>query len=193
MMHRCLGMCRSAKARLMSWVVRLENPRPQAWGYNFGPLLVFLAASMWAFDSIFRPYLSVRLKPEVEVCWEHLLGLFPLFPILNIFVVQKRHCLRPGACLAVLFLGVAADALANTILTQGYAFGHASLVGILQQSQPVFGLLGAYWFLKEDIFHRSLLPLAAVSLMGLLLMLVPTVTAAAQLEQGSDHRLLREL
>ena len=56
------------------------------------------------------------------------------------------------ACLFV--IGIAADAVANTLVTMGYSLGHVALVALLQQSQPIFGLAGACVALREDVHSR---------------------------------------
>lgn len=67
----------------------------------------------------------------------------------------SRHR-RPGLrqWLWLFVIGVGGDAVANTFITLGYSLGHLALVALLQQSQPVFGLLGACLVLRED-FHAK--------------------------------------
>ena len=53
---------------MINHVVWLETVQPIAYGINLGPAAIFLAATMWACDGIFRPYVSVRM--DAGRCWD---------------------------------------------------------------------------------------------------------------------------
>jgi len=165
-------------------VIFLENLKPEFHGFNWGPVAVFVAGSMWACDGIFRPYVSTRLNAEALVAWEHIISLVPLSPLILHYIVKERKSLGSRQWVCLIALGIGADALANTFITIGYSLGHLALVALLQQSQPVFGFIGACIFLHEDLHGRVAFPLAAGAFLGLFLMLWPYARAVG-LEAGA--------
>uniref|UniRef100_A0A7S1I548 EamA domain-containing protein n=1 Tax=Eutreptiella gymnastica TaxID=73025 RepID=A0A7S1I548_9EUGL len=169
---------------MSSFIVWLDTVQPTACGINLGPLSVFVAASMWACDGIFRPYVSVRLNAEALVAWEHIVSLLPLMPLINYYIIRHRKPMGVKIWVGLFVIGIAADAIANTLITMGYSLGHVALVALLQQCQPIFGLLGAYFVLKEDVRGRVAVPLVLFALIGLFLMMWPYARESAH-EHGA--------
>eukprot|EP00667_Euglena_gracilis_P020965 EG_transcript_22829 len=169
---------------MIGHVLHLEKIQPIVYGVNCGPAAVFVAGSMWACDGIFRPYVSTRLNAEALVAWEHILSLVPLFPLIFHYFVRERRVLVPKQWLCLIFIGIGADAIANTFITLGYSLGHLALVALVQQLQPVFGLVGACVALREEFHGRVAVPLAFGAFLGLFLMMWPYAREAKH-ENGS--------
>eukprot|EP00668_Euglena_longa_P000294 GGOE01000389.1.p1 GENE.GGOE01000389.1~~GGOE01000389.1.p1 ORF type:complete len:470 (+),score=114.34 GGOE01000389.1:127-1536(+) len=152
---------------------RVERLQPVLCGINYGPLAVAIAGAMWACDGIFRPYVSTRMNAEAVVAWEHIVSLVPLSPLIFHYLIKERKALGLRQWLWLFVIGVGGDALANTFITLGYSLGHLALVALLQQSQPVFGLLGACLVLREDFHAKVAIPLSLAAFVGLYLMMWP--------------------
>eukprot|EP00667_Euglena_gracilis_P009989 EG_transcript_10158 len=151
----------------------VERLQPVFCGINYGPLAVAFAGAMWACDGIFRPYVSTRMNAEAVVAWEHIVSLLPLSPLIFHYLIKERKALGLRQWLWLFVIGVGGDAVANTFITLGYSLGHLALVALLQQSQPVFGLLGACLVLREDFHAKVAIPLSLIAFLGLYLMMWP--------------------
>lgn len=169
---------------MIDYVIHLDSLQPIIHGINCGPAAVFLAGSMWACDGIFRPYVSTRLNAEALVAWEHILSLLPLSPLIYHYLIKERKPLNFKIWICMFVIGIGADAIANTFITLGYSLGHVALVALLQQSQPIFGLLGACLALREEGHGKVAIPLALGAFAGLFLMMWPYAREARQ-ENGA--------
>eukprot|EP00906_Rhabdomonas_costata_P012298 RCo017582 len=163
----------------MEWASSTASQRASArvpGGFNPGPFLIFFSAAMWAGDSVFRPYVSVRMPSEAVVCWEHILGLVVLIPFSMRIFVHGCKVLDWRMYAGLTFCGIGADALANVLMTKGYSLGHIALVALLQESQPVWGLVLARVMLNESMGNIKITgPLAFGAIAGLFLMMWPFV------------------
>jgi drug/metabolite transporter (DMT)-like permease len=143
-----------------------------------GPLLIFLAASLWATDTFFRPDVADAVPSAQIVWWEHLFIVIFLLP----FVV--RYCLLDRTWaqfnrvewLCVVVIGVGGSAMATVALTEGYATGHVALTALLQQFQPIVAMLAARFLLKERMVWKIYLPLAIGCIVGVFLLFWPFVS-----------------
>ena len=159
-------------------------------GVNYGPAAIFLAASMWASDGIFRQFASTRVGAVELVMYEHIVGIVPLLPLAYHYLWRQRKQLCWKVWLSLVVIGVGADALANTLITLGFSLGHVALVALLQQTQPFFGVIAAYVFLNEGVPSRVALPLMVFAFVGLCLMMTPFIREASHegaSEQDAQH------
>ena len=77
-----------------------------------GPMLVFLAAMLWASDAPFRVHLTQALASNFIVLGEHLVSCLVAIPVLLLnWRELKKLSARDWA--AILFIGVCGSALAS--------------------------------------------------------------------------------
>lgn len=122
-----------------------------------GPLLIVIAACLWAFDGIIRRNLYV-LPPIVIVFFEHFVGSILLAPIvLRGFKKEKLSVKEWGAIAVVsLFSGLLGTLwFTSALLMTSYI--SFSVVFLLQKLQPVFAIISARIILKEKLSKHYLL------------------------------------
>ena len=152
--------------------------------YNFGPLLIILAATSWSFDGMLRRALS--LPALTIVCYEHLLGLLILLPLLY----RNRHECRGLASkdwLALCWVALMGGLVGTWCYTQALAqvkYISFSVVVLLQQLQPIFAILLAWAFLKEKI-TKSFIAWAAVAIGGAYLISFPELRVNLHQDRGA--------
>lgn len=116
-----------------------------------GPLLIIIAASLWAVDGIVRRNLYV-LPPIVIVFFEHFIGSLILAPVvIRGFKKEKLSSLEWSAIGVVALLSSLLGTLWFTtalLMTNYISF---SVVFLLQKLQPLFAVLTARIVLKEKI------------------------------------------
>lgn len=113
-------------------------------------LFIALAALLWATDALFRKPLTQDLSPWAIVFAEHALALVLVIPILikSWTRLIKLNAKQWGA---VLFIGVAASALATVAFTASFSYVSPSVSILLQKVQPLFTLLFALILLSERL------------------------------------------
>lgn len=121
-----------------------------------GPILIIIAASLWAVDGVIRRSLY-ELLPLHIIFWEHLVGALILLPIGFAFWDQTKLSRKEwGMIILVSFLsGLLGTLFFTTALlkTQYISF---SVVFLLQKLQPIFAITTAVIFLKEKITKQYL-------------------------------------
>lgn len=120
---------------------------------KYSPLLVFLAAMLWATDAPFRVYLTKDLSSNFIVLVEHFINLIFVLPLL--FVSResiKKLTLKDW--IPVLIIGVGGSALASIAFTQAFHYVNPSVAILLQKLQPVIAILLAGTILKEKMPKR---------------------------------------
>jgi drug/metabolite transporter (DMT)-like permease len=119
-----------------------------------GPILIVIAAILWALDGVIRRSLYSMLPLHI-IFWEHLIGALILLPIGFAFWDQTKLSKKEWAVIIfVSFLsGLVGTLLFTTALlkTQYISF---SVVFLLQKLQPLFAITTAVIFLKEKITKR---------------------------------------
>ena len=119
-----------------------------------GPLLIIIAALLWAFDGIIRRYLY-SLPPITIIFFEHLIGLIILAP----FVWKKLKTEKVGKknmwllLLVAILSGLLGTLWFTTALLKVH-FISFSVVFLLQKLQPIFAISSASIFLKEKLDKR---------------------------------------
>lgn len=116
-----------------------------------GPILIVLAASLWALDGIVRRSLY-HLSPVIIVFYEHLIGSLLLLPI----VVQtlKKENLTWEVLRDALLVSLLGGLLGTLFITSALIkvnFIAFSVVFLLQKLQPIFAMATAKTFLGEKL------------------------------------------
>lgn len=121
---------------------------------NFGPILIVIAAILWALDGIIRRDLY-SLPPITIVFFEHLIGGLVLLPF---FLPQLPKIKWTPKMLFLSFLisvgsGILGTLWFTTALQQVH-FISFSVVFLLQKLQPIFAIISARIFLGEKISKK---------------------------------------
>ena len=125
---------------------------------NNGPLLIVVAASLWALDGIIRRSLYV-LPPVVIVFFEHLVGALILLPFFfkDLFISKSK--LGRKEFLAIVFVSLLSGLLGTLWFTTALLqtqFISFSVVYLLQKLQPIFAVAAGAILLKEKITRKYL-------------------------------------
>lgn len=122
-----------------------------------GPLLIVIAASLWAFDGIIRRSLYV-LPPIIIVFYEHLIGALILVPF---FIKDiKKEKIDKKSLLSISFVSLLSSLLGTLWFTTALLMTNYisfSVVFLLQKLQPLFALLFARIILKEKLSKKYLI------------------------------------
>ncbi len=122
--------------------------------FNYGPLLIIIAAILWALDGIIRRSLF-NLPPIIIVFYEHFIGALILFP----FIIKefKKNKLTRNDFFLLIFVSLLSGVLGTLWFTTALLkvnFISFSVVFLLQKLQPIFAILTAVIFLKEKITKK---------------------------------------
>ena len=124
---------------------------------NNGPLLIVIAASLWAMDGVIRRSLYI-LPPIIIVFYEHLLGALILSPF---FVKDiRREKIDKRSFLSISFVSLLSSLLGTLWFTTALLMTNYisfSVVFLLQKLQPLFALLFARIILKEKLSKKYLI------------------------------------
>jgi drug/metabolite transporter (DMT)-like permease len=149
-----------------------------------GPLLIALAASMWAFDGVIRRSLFV-LAPIVIVFYEHLVGTVFLLPTLfKVSLADVKKIWKPLAFVS-LFSGLLGTLWFTSALL-AVQFIPFSVVFLLQKLQPVFAIGSARIMLGERV-NKGYLLWAALALVAAYFVTFPTGLVSLS-QQGDNVR-----
>lgn len=116
---------------------------------NYGALLVFIAAILWALDGILRRALY-GLPPITIVFFEHLIGLIIIAPFL--FRAWKNEKLEKKEWYALGVVALLSGVLGTLFFTTALLkvnFIPFSVVFLIQKLQPIFAVTMAWIVLKE--------------------------------------------
>ncbi len=119
-----------------------------------GPVLIIIAALLWAFDGLIRQHLYT-LPPITIIFFEHLIGLIILAPFVRKYVLETKPTKREW-WLIVLVSGLS-GLLGTLWFTTALGKVHyitISAVFLLQKLQPIFAISTASIFLKEKFDTR---------------------------------------
>lgn len=116
-----------------------------------GPILIIIAALLWAGDGVIRRYLY-SLPPITIIFFEHLLGLIILLPFVCKYLLKTKLAKREWWLLALISVlsGLLGTLWFTTALLK-VNFISFSVVFLLQKLQPIFAITSARIFLKEQI------------------------------------------
>ncbi|MFA6513573.1 MAG: DMT family transporter, partial [Patescibacteria group bacterium] len=131
--------------------------------FNYGPLLIIIAASMWALDGIIRR--SLFTLPSITIVfYEHLFGAAILLPYL--ILTFRKEGLTKKEFFLMLFISMFSGVLGGLWFTTALLktnFISFSVVYLIQKLQPIFAISAAAIFLKEKI-TKSYIKWAIVAL-----------------------------
>src|SRR5690349_6696754 len=92
-----------------------------------GPLLVGLAACLWATDALVRYPAINKIDPTFIVFFEHLLGVLILAPWVYLKYQKQLFSLSPGEWASALFCGVGGSALGTLFFTASFLYVNPSV------------------------------------------------------------------
>lgn len=118
-----------------------------------GFLLVAAGAAMWGTDALFRRGLALEMPASAVVLWEHLILVLLTTPLLVRFVRNRPH-LEGRDLVALLFVGAGASTVATILFTQAFVYGDPTTPLLIQKTQPVIAVLGAYLLLGERLLPK---------------------------------------
>ncbi|MEX2028894.1 MAG: DMT family transporter [Candidatus Paceibacterota bacterium] len=130
-----------------------------------GPVLIIIAATLWAFDGLIRQHLY-SLPPITIIFFEHLFGLIILFPFVYRHLLKTHLTKRDwGLVVLISLLSGLLGTLWFTAALVKVGFITISVVFLLQKLQPIFAIITARIFLKEkmDVRYIKWAVLALVS------------------------------
>ena len=132
---------------------------------NYGPLLIIVAASLWAFDGIIRR--SLYSLPSITIVfYEHLFGAIILLPYL--ILTFKKEGLTRKEFFLLLFIAMFSGVLGTLWFTTALLktnFISFSVVYLIQKLQPIFAISAASIFLKEKV-SKSYIKWAVLALLA---------------------------
>jgi len=117
-----------------------------------GPLLIIIAAALWAFDGVLRRGLYT-LPPLQIVFLEHLVGSILLLPFLRKIVWQDFGKVWREMLLVIILSGLLGTLLFTAALQQVF-FISFSVVFLLQKLQPLFAIASAKILLSEKFYKK---------------------------------------
>jgi drug/metabolite transporter, DME family len=118
-----------------------------------GVALIALAAAMWGLDGLIRKPLSDSTTPTTIVFGEHVVLVALTLPLVVPALVALA---RAGTryLLAGVAIGAGASAVATILFTEALFHGDFITVVVLQKSQPLIAVLGAWLVLGEQPRRR---------------------------------------
>lgn len=120
---------------------------------GIGFLLVAAGAALWGTDGLFRRALAFEMPAPAVVFWEHMILVAVTLPFLLRFL-RNRPKLTAGDIISLVFVGAGASALATILFTQAFTYGDPTTPLLIQKTQPVIAVLGAYLLLGERVLPR---------------------------------------
>ena len=132
---------------------------------NFGPFLIMIAASLWAFDAVIRTVLSAKIPAASVVLFEHIIGFIFLIPffIKGIQSYKKLKLKDWGwVVLMTLFNSVLGTTLFTLALMKSFSVYDFVTPLLLQKLQPVIVIILSAIFLKEKLSWKFLLMIPLV-------------------------------
>jgi drug/metabolite transporter (DMT)-like permease len=115
---------------------------------NLGPLLIFLAAMLWATDAPFRTALLEHLSPSAVVLGEHAVNALLFAPVLALGARKLRR-LAAKEWAALIVIAVGGSAVATFAFTKSFEYVNPSVAILLQKLQPLIAVALASSLLRE--------------------------------------------
>jgi DME family drug/metabolite transporter len=130
-----------------------------------GPVLIIIAATLWALDGVIRRNLY-SLPPITIIFFEHLIGFIILLPFAWKLVLKENIGKREWILLVVIAIlsGLLGTLWFTTALLKVH-FISFSVVFLLQKLQPLFAIGTARIFLKEKI-SKNYIPWAVLAIIA---------------------------
>ena len=131
---------------------------------KWGPVLIFIAAMLWATDAPFRYHLTQGLNASFIVLAEHAVNILLILPFI-FWNWNEIESLNWKQWLAILVIGIGASAFASILFTKAFSFVNPSVAIVLQKLQPLIVVALAATFLREPTGKRFWL-WAGIALVG---------------------------
>jgi drug/metabolite transporter, DME family len=125
---------------------------------------VALAAALWGSDAYLRSHLVTSIPAATVVLAEHAMVVVILLPLIVRTWAQVRRLDLRGA-LALVAIGSGASALATVLFTHAFTYGDFIAPALLQQTQPLIAIAGA-WLLLGERPKTRFAPFVIVALIG---------------------------
>lgn len=133
--------------------------------WSTGPILIVIAAVLWALDGILRRSLY-ELPPVTIVFYEHLIGAILLAPfVADRFRLEKITKREWGLVIIIALMSGLLGTLFFTTALGQVNFIPFSVVFLLQKLQPLFAITSAALLLGEKV-TRKYLPWAGLALLA---------------------------
>src|SRR3989344_3292163 len=139
----------------------------------WGPILIFIAAMLWATDAPFRFHLTQTLSPSFIVLIEHLINVLLILPFIFSGWNEIKN-LNWRQWLSLLVIGIGASAVAPILFTKAFAYVNPSVAIVLQKLQPLIVIGLAPSFLGEKLNKRFWL-WAIIALVGAYVISFPSI------------------
>jgi len=117
-------------------------------GRRDGTGWVALAAALWGTDAYLRSRLVESIPAATVVLAEHAIVVVLLLPLIARTWRQVAR-LEVRGLLALIAIGAGASALATVLFTQAFTYGDYIAPALLQQTQPLIAIAGAWLLLRE--------------------------------------------
>jgi drug/metabolite transporter (DMT)-like permease len=114
-----------------------------------GTLLIGIAATLWATDSLFRAPAVQAVHPTFIVLFEHVIGASILL-VWTFFKERKSlfgHSFKTW--FSLFFIGFGGSAFATVLFTASFRYINPSIAILIQKLQPIVVILFAFLFLGE--------------------------------------------
>ena len=149
-----------------------------------GTLLIGIAATLWATDSLFRAPVVQTVHPTFIVLFEHVIGTL----ILLVWTLLKERKSLLGhsfkSWLSLFFIGFGGSAIATVLFTASFRYINPSIAILIQKLQPIVVILLAFLFLGEKP-KQSFWGWAVLSIIAALVVSFPSLNFHF-LTQGID-------
>src|SRR3989338_2050227 len=99
---------------------------------KWGPVLIFIAAMLWATDAPFRYHLTQGLNASFIVLAEHAVNILLILPFI-FWNWNEIESLNWKQWLAILVIGIGASAFASILFTKAFSFVNPSVAIVLQK------------------------------------------------------------
>src|SRR5919201_1710419 len=114
-----------------------------------GVVLVSVAATMWGLDGLIRKPLSSSTTAYTIVFGEHVFLVLLTLPLLIPAMIALYRA-GPAYIAAGIVIGAGASALATILFTKALFHGDFITVVVLQKTQPLIAVVGAWIVLREQ-------------------------------------------
>jgi len=149
-----------------------------------GPVLIIIAAFLWALDGLIRQHLYT-LPPITIIFFEHLIGFIILTPFIFKYVLKTKLTSREWwlTILVAILSGLLGTLWFTTALGKVH-FISISVVFLLQKLQPIFAISTASIFLKEK-FDTKYIKWAVLALVSAYFVTFPNGIVNLQTGEGT--------
>ncbi|MEZ8822811.1 DMT family transporter [Vibrio amylolyticus] len=143
-----------------------------------GIILIMIAASLWAADTLIRYPLLENNSTLQIVFFEHVV-LIAIAIAIQLLLPKHRFRYIKGSLFAFMLIGVFGSAIGTLAFTKAFTLMNPTLVILLQKLQPIIAISLSVILLKEKL-QRHFIIWASVSLVGSVIMIAPDILTLTQ-------------